>query len=226
MKLINCKIVIVIFLCSFSTNSLFSQNQLWIRDLTKDKKFLLPKRNYETYFRISLSKYPLLNDSILQRLNINNSEFPYDSGYVGSPYEYVGARNDSLLLELDPYWRKGMIIPVDSANADTSIVNNGHTFLNTYYFPNSHIIALNDITEIQIQRTYSKFSEQVWVYGGLLGSGCILVSPLVYFLEDKKAGIGLFATGVVGVTASLISYKMYFGYREFKKPHFEFFWDQ
>lgn len=222
MKFITFKFLFIIFVGSISTNSLFSQNQLWIRDLTKDKEFLLPKMNYETYFRVPVSYYHYPHDTLFSRFY--PTQFPPDSGFIGNPFDYIDAIDDSITLELDYVWKQGMTIP---KTIPLTYDSTGRVQITTVYLtPYTRRIALDDISEIYVQRTYHDFSEDVWIWGGFLGGISLLASPFVFFFEDKKLGAGMFAFGAAGVGASIISYKYHFGYKEYKKPHFEFFWDK
>ncbi len=201
---------------------MFCQNQLWIRDLTNDKEFLLPKRNYNTYFRVNKSYWYNPHDTLLTRFY--DPKFPSDSGFIGNPFDYMDATQDSITLKLDYTWKGGQTFP---KTIPPSYDRAGNMLFQTVYFtPYTRKIALNDISEIYVQRTYHKFSDDVWIWGGFLGGISLVASPFVFFLEDKKLGAGMFAFGAAGVGASIISYKFHFGYKEFKKPHFEFFWDQ
>lgn len=222
MKFSNCRIPILIFLLSISANELFCQNQLWIRDLTNDKEFLLPKRNYNTYFRVNKSYWYNPHDTLLSRFY--NPQFSLDSSFIGNPFEFVSASDDSITLELDYYWKQGITFPTSTPPTYDST---GTIQVQTLYLtPYTRRIALDDISEIYVQRTYHKFSDDVWVYGGFFGALSVILSPFFYFTDNKEVGIGLFSLGAAGITASVISYKFHIGYDEFKKPHFEFFWDQ
>ncbi len=222
MKLHNYKFLFAISILFISSFSLYCQNQLWVKDLTKDKDFLLPIKNYETFFRVPASKYHYPHDSLFARFY--PTRFLPDSGFIGNPFDYLDAYEDSITLELDFTWKQGMAVPTTKP---FSYDSSGRVQITMVYLtPYTRRIALDDISEIYVQRTYHDFSEDVWIWGGFLGGISLLASPFVFFFEDKKLGAGMFAFGAAGVGASIISYKYHFGYKEYKKPHFEFFWDK
>lgn len=193
---------ILLQICFFLLFSLIAHtqnNELWVRDLKKQKEFMIPKKNFETYFRLPLEKLPILKpeESIL----FDSEEYKLKDGYIGGLLSFDSIKEDSLCLMFKSYFS---LAPEKNQ---------------TYkYFAN-----YNDIIEIQLQRTHNKLLENIWVYGGLVGGSCLLVSPLIYFFENKNAGIALLSTGIAATTASIISYKLYFGFDKYDKLKFEFF---
>lgn len=186
------------FLLLFSLIAHTQNNELWVRDLKKQKEYIIPKKNFETYFRLPLEKLPSIKPetSIL----LNSNRFKFEDGYIGGLLSFDTIKEDSLCLMFKLYFS---LAP-----------EYNQTF--------KYFVNYNDIIEIQLQRTHNKLLENIWVYGGLVGGSCLLVSPLIYFFENKNAGIALFSTGIAATTASIISYKLYFGFDKYDKLKFEF----
>jgi hypothetical protein len=172
--------------------------ELWAIDLATKKSKLIPKKHYETYFRVNLDKYPVIQpkDSIFLFLK----EFVPDSGYIGGIFTYESIRNDSLILAISHH---SSLAPE----------------LN---YRSEYQLSIQDITQIHLQQTYIKATENIWVYGGVVGVLSLLVSPVIYFTESKPIGSGLFAFGSLATAASIVSYKIHFGYRKFGRSKYEF----
>jgi hypothetical protein len=129
---------------------------------------------------------------------ILSNEFPVDSGYIGTPYDYQGVTLDSVTLRLPYLWENSM-----------------------KNYQMQYRIPFSDVNEICVQRTYNKTTEQIWVYGGVLGVVGLIAGPSYYFTDHKALGVGWFALGVSSITASIVSYKVHFGYDKYQRPYFK-----
>jgi len=193
---------ILLQICFFLLFSLLAHtqnNELWVRDLNKHKEYMIPRKSFETYFRLPIEKLPILTQK--ESILFNSEEYKLNDGYIGGLLSFDSIKEDSLCLMFKSYFS---LAP-----------ENNQTY--------KYFVNYNDIIEIQLQRTHNKLLENIWVYGGLVGGSCLLVSPLIYFFDNKNAGIALFSTGIAATTASIISYKLYFGFDKYDKLKFEFF---
>lgn len=193
---------ILLQICFFLLFSLLAHtqnNELWVRDLNKHKEYMIPRKSFETYFRLPIEKLPILTQK--ESILFNSEEYKLNGGYIGGLLSFDSIKEDSLCLMFKSYFS---LAP-----------ENNQTY--------KYFVNYNDIIEIQLQRTHNKLLENIWVYGGLVGGSCLLVSPLIYFFDNKNAGIALFSTGIAATTASIISYKLYFGFDKYDKLKFEFF---
>ena len=196
---INMKINLVLIVISYVIPlCVEAQTQnLWVVNTETQKVKLIPKNNYETIFKLRLDKYPKMQE--INSHMTNRLKFPPDSGYIGSFLMYESILNDSIILKDELYG----------------------SFSN-YYHKFEYKIAVNDITEIYLQRTYNKKIENLWVYGGFFGALSLIVSPFFYFNDNKPVGIILFSLGAVSTSSSYIAFKLHIGFEEFKKPKFKF----
>ncbi|MBP7508398.1 MAG: hypothetical protein KA807_11275 [Prolixibacteraceae bacterium] len=170
------------------------QNDIVLINKKNKKEFILPKEHHQLYLKV------IPANKIFDKVKmppIQAKEFPIDSGYIGTPYEYRGITFDSITLQLPNYW-------------ENSIKKYQMQFR----------IPLSDVSEICVQRTYNKTTEQVWIWGGVLGVVGLIAGPSYYFTDHKALGIGWFALGISSITASVISYKIHFGYDKYKRLYF------
>lgn len=186
-----------LLLCSFS--AYVQNNELWVRNMQTQKELLIPPKNFETYFKLPLEKLPNLMPE--ESVMFYSDKFKLEDGYIGGNLSFESIKEDSLSLIFKSFFS---ITPEENK---------------TYHYK----INFHDIKEIQLQRTHSKLLEDIWVYGGIIGAAGLIVSPLMYFFENKAAGISIFSVGVAATTMSFISYKLYFGYDKYDKRKFEFF---
>lgn len=187
-----CIILMLSTLSGFRANC---QNDICLVRKKNYKELLLPIEHYQLYFRVIPSsnifdqnKMPL----------IHAKEFPIDSGFIGTPYEYRGVSHDSITLELPDYW--------ESSPAKYTM---------------QYRIPLSDVSEIFVQRTYNKTTEQISIWGGALGVVSLISAPIYYFTDHKELAAGWLALGITSITASIVSYKIHFGYDKYKKPYFK-----
>lgn len=171
------------------------QNDIWLVRKKNNQELLLPTGHYQLYFKViptnnifDQKKKPL----------IHAKEFPIDSGFIGTPYEYRGVSLDSITLELPAYWE-----------------NSPAKYTMQYRIP------LSDVSEIFVQRSYNKTAEQISILGGVLGVVSLISVPIYYFTDHKELAAGCLALGITSITASIVSYKIHVGYDKYKKPYFK-----
>ena len=172
-----------------------SQNDIWLVRKKNGKELLLPIGHYQLYFKV------IPTNNIFYQNNmplIHAKEFPIDSGFIGTPYEYRGVSLDSITMQLPDYWGNS---PVK--------------------YTMQYRIPLSDVSEIFVQRTYNKTAEQISIWGGVLGVVSLISTPIFYFTDHKELAAGWLALGITSTTASIVSYKIHVGYDKYKKPYFK-----
>ncbi len=185
----------ILFFSTFIGVKAKCQNDILLINKKNNKEVVLPKEHYQLYFKVTPTNNTFSKDRMPPILS---NEFPVDSGYIGTPYDYQGVTLDSVTLRLPYLWENSM---------------------KNYQI--QYRIPFSDVNEICVQRTYNKTTEQIWIYGGVLGVVGLIAGPSYYFTDHKALGVGWFALGVSSITASIVSYKVHFGYDKYQRPYFK-----